>query len=759
MDPELSRTTSRAARGAGRAGSRHGRRSGHDAAPAISDEARRQDEAWAAFVASLDPGSPPPFGEQLAAFRRIYSDRSEADGPPLVWRPSAAQVSASNAGRFMSERGFRSWEELRSWSASERPAFWEAVLERLAIRFRKPPSRILDSSGGVRDPVWLPGASMCIVDSCFKADPASPAVISGREGERGARTTSRAELESLVNRVAAGLRATGHRAGDAIALYMPMTLECVAAYLGIIRAGCAAVSIADSFSPSELRRRMGIAGARTVVTAARHSRGGKVVRLLEQVREADPALVIVVPGPAEGSAVLRRGELAWGDLLAAGSGAPAGAARAPAAAESASQDAGAERSGPPSRADGLPPETDTSVPVAAFSALRDTGREEDDPYRTINVLFSSGTTGTPKAIPWTQLTPIKCAMDGHFHQDIRAGDVVTWPTNIGWMMGPWLVFASLINDAALALWEGAPQGEGFRDFVREAGVTMLGVIPSLVRAWRAGGRYERPGWDRLRTFSSTGEPSSREDYLWLMSLAGYRAPVIEYLGGTEIGGGHITGSVVQPASPATFTTPALGIDLVLLDRDGRPVAEGGSGEMFLVPPALGLSQRLLNADHEAVYYAGAPRGPAGETLRRHGDEMARLHGGFFRALGRADDTMNLGGVKVSSIEIEQTVERDGAVRECAAVAVRAGGEGAERLVLFVVPARSVDRGDLLAGLGNRIARELNPLFRIHDLVLVEALPRTASNKLMRRELRARYQRGPSDESTARGEPPGRVPAP
>jgi acetyl-CoA synthetase len=335
-----------------------------------------------------------------------------------------------------------------------------------------------------------------------------------------------------------------------------------------------------------------------------------------------------------------------------------------------------------------------------------------------------------------------------------------------------------MNRATIALYEGAPHGGGFRDFVADARVTMLGVIPSIVRAWRHGGLYENPGWDAVRTFSSTGEPSSQEDYLWLMSRAGYRAPVIEYLGGTEIGGGHITGSLVQPASPATFTTPALGIDLVILDEEGRPVAEGGSGELFLVPPAIGLSQHLLNADHGAIYDEGAPAGPGGAPLRRHGDRIARLHGGFYKAQGRVDDAMNLGGIKISSMEIERAAATHPAVSECAAVAVQPGGDGAERLVIFAVcpgtaapgpagagarprgtaqtrapdpdapeagaptgnPAhsRSPDPATLRAEIGTIIARDLNRLFRVHDLVIVDALPRTASHKVMRRELRERY---------------------
>jgi acetyl-CoA synthetase len=290
----------------------------------------------------------------------------------------------------------------------------------------------------------------------------------------------------------------------------------------------------------------------------------------------------------------------------------------------------------------------------------------------------------------------------------------------------------------MVLYEGLPGGLDFARFVEDTRVSMLGVVPSLVRSWRESDVCEKADWSRIEVFSSTGEPSNRHDSLWLTSLTGYRAPVIEYCGGTEIGGGYVTGGVLQPASPATFTTPALGLDLVILDDANNRVTLGEEGEVFLVPPSIGLSQSLLNRDHESVYHQGCPCGPKREALRRHGDQLAQLPGGFYRAQGRADDTMNLGGIKVSSLELERVVDHHPSVSESAAVAVQIDDEGAEQLVVFAVPVGDVERKNLLTELRKRIAGELNPLFKIHDLVLVDSLPRTASNKLMRRKLRARY---------------------
>ncbi len=208
--------------------------------------------------------------------------------------------------------------------------------------------------------------------------------------------------------------------------------------------------------------------------------------------------------------------------------------------------------------------------------------------------------------------------------------------------------------------------------------------------------------------------------------------MIEYCGGTEIAGAYITGVVVRPCRPATFNSPALGLDLVMLDEAGKPADQG---ELFLVPPSIGLSSELLNRDHFDVYYAGCPRGPRGETLRRHGDEMERLAGGYWRAHGRVDDTMNLGGIKVSSTEIERAICDIPGVQETAAVAESPPDGGPSRLVVYAVLRHPRDPQALRQEMQDVLRQRLNPLFRIHRAVVVDALPRTASNKILRRRLR------------------------
>jgi acetyl-CoA synthetase len=583
----------------------------------------------------------------------------------------------TNLTSAMRELGLSSFAELHAFSVSERERFWSFVLGRLGIVFRREPDRILDLSWGVREPVWLSGARLNIVESCFRAEPSSTAIVS--RGENGGlERTSYGELARDVRRFAAGLRRHGFAPGDAIALYLPLTPRCVVAYLGCIWAGCRVVSVAESFSTEELRRRLSIGEARAAVTVSRYRRGGSEHGLYARVREAFEGKAIVLD-----AGKLEEGDLAWEDLLG---------------------------------------DDESEAHVAS-------------PAEITNVLFSSGTTGTPKAIPWTHTTPLKCGMDAHFHHDVHPDDVVAWPTSIGWMMGPWLLYASLLNRATMALYDEIPTQAAFPRFVAEAKVTILGVVPSMVRAWRAGNAVREGDFASIRLFSSTGEASSAADYEWLMSRTDPPAPVIEYLGGTEIGGGHLTSTVLNPGAASHFTTPALGVDFVVLDENGRPVAEGETGELFLFPPALGMSQRLLNASHDEVYYEGCPRGPKGEVLRRHGDRIQVLPGGAYKAQGRADDAMNLGGIKVGALEIERVVNEHPAVLESAAIGQPPEEGGPEALVVHVVLREPIEPSRLEGELSRMLARRLNPLFRVGRVEVLDSLPRTASNKIVRRALR------------------------
>jgi acetyl-CoA synthetase len=641
-------------------------------------------EAWRAV--SRDVLSPAhPHAVHRLCWDDIFAAWTEAAGPRPAWIPTAEEASRTNIAKTCGRVYQPSYPHFFRWAADNREDFWRDTIEALGIRFRTKPERVLDAHGGPEHARWFPGASLNIAESCFSAPPDATAIVFQRESGK-LESITYAELNALSNRFANSLLSLNVRPGDAVAIAMPMTVEAVAAYLGIVKFGGVVVSIADSFAPDEIRTRLRIARAEVAVTQDVVVRAGKTLPMYAKLVEAGARACIVCAHSGSSLALkLRQEDREWSRFL---------------------------------------------VKMSSFSA------RPASPDAFTNILFSSGTTGDPKAIPWTHSTPVKCAMDGLYHQDIRPAEVVAWPTNLGWMMGPWLIYASLINRATIGLYYGAANTPEFCRFVAEAEVSMLGVVPSLVKAWRAHRMTERADWSALRAFSSTGEASNADDYLWLMARAGYK-PVVEYCGGTEIGGGYISQALTQPSSPATFSTPTLGLDVEILNESGQPAR---LGELFIIPPSVGLSQTLLNRDHHEVYYEGAPRGMKLDLLRRHGDEFEALPGGYFRAHGRADDTMNLGGIKVSSAEIERVVLAVEGVSDVAAIAVDPPGGGPSMLVLYMVakPGASLAPDKSKEAAQAVIAARLNPLFRVHEVRLADSLPRTASNKVMRRVLRAQY---------------------
>lgn len=623
-----------------------------------------------------------PFALHQLLYNTIFANWKDAVAP--AWFPTEEEIEKTNIATVMRELNLDSYHALHSWSVCHRADFWRLMIERLGIQFHRKFSELMDLSKGDEFPNWLVDARLNIVESCFNAPSDAIAIVFQLEGSTLSTMTYR-ELNVLVNRVANGFADAGFQPGDPIAVNVPMHAESVGIYLGIIKAGGVVISIADSFAPDEIQTRLRIAKAKGIFTQDYIRRAGKQLPLYSKVIDANAPKAIVLSRDGENPIELRQGDLTWEGFLS---------------------------------------DSDQFESV------------DCNPHDHTNILFSSGTTGEPKAIPWTQTTPIKCAVDAYLHHDIQHGDVLAWPTNLGWMMGPWLIYASLINRGTIALYDGAPTEREFGEFVRNAGVTMLGVVPSLVRAWKNTGCIKGLDWTAIKAFSSTGECSNSEDMLFLMSLAGYR-PIIEYCGGTEIGGGYITGTTVQPAAPSTFTTPALGLDIVICDEDGQPA---DNGEVFVTPPSIGLSTELLNNDHYEVYFDGTPRLPKMPPLRRHGDGVERLADGYYRIHGRVDDTMNLSGIKVSSAEIEAVLNSVSGIREVAAIAVSPPDGGPSQLVIYAVLLPGADTDSLHTSLQSAIREHLNPLFRIHDVVVVDTLPRTASNKIMRRILRGEQSR-------------------
>ncbi len=619
-------------------------------------------------------------------YQQNFAHWPTASGPPPVWLPSEEESCQANVTGLLKSAGISRWDELAPWAQTHPTEYWKQLIELLSIRFRRPPKSVIDLADSPQRSRWLVGARMNIVDSCLQHESAS---IVGVDESGQCQTMNRDQLRSAVLQFAGALRASGIGPGDAVALIMSLSVEATVAYLGTIAAGAMAVGIAESFANAEIERRVRLGNAKLIFVQHALLRQGKWLPVYERLKSASlPPMIILRrgthgdSGQATPPTTLRSEDCLWQDFMQRG--------------------------------------TPFAEPL------------ECSPEDGTTVLFSSGTTGDPKAIPWSHITPIQCVVDGFLYQDVRSSDVITWPTGMGWMMGPWLLFVGLIRGAKVVLFDGHGATSAFVRCIEKQRVTVLGVIPSLVAAWRRSKIWNDADWSRVRLFTTTGECSHPRDMLALMARAGYR-PVMEYCGGTELAGGYLGCSIVRPAALSYFNQIAPSVELVLRNDTAEASQRG---EAFLRGVSIGFSTRLLNGDHHRVYFAETPRDEQGQATRRHGDALELLANGYVRVLGRADDAMNLGGIKISAVELERVCNEHAQVIESAAVAVSDPDGGPGQLVIFVVSRiTGLDPVTLRAELQQLLRERLSPQFQIREVRIVEALPRTASNKVMRRLLR------------------------
>nr|XP_043634899.1 probable CoA ligase CCL12 isoform X2 [Erigeron canadensis] len=681
----------------------------------VISESKNPVEIWREITYTrklLKPSYPHSLHQTI--YNAVYANYDvSTQGPPLYWFPSQIDSRLSNLGRIMEAHGpkllgasyknpISSYKQFQKFSAQHPEVYWSIILEKLSIRFNQPPKCILDTSdkskhGGT----WLPGSVLNIAECCLmstsEADKKNEKVAIVWRDERfdhcDVNKLTLNELRQQVMLVANALK-TLFSEGDPIAIDMPMTVTAVILYLAIIYSGFVVVSIADSFAAKEIATRLRVSRSKAIFTQDYIVRGGRRFPLYSRVIEATECRAIVVPSIGENVDIqLRKQDISWNDFL---------------------------------------------------SSTKNFSRPDycSPVYQSIdtvtNILFSSGTTGDPKAIPWTQLSPMRCAADSWAHMDVQAGDIFCWPTNLGWVMGPILIYSCFLSGATLALYHGSPLGHGFGKFIQDARVTILGTVPSIVKTWKSARCMEGLDWTKIKAFGSTGEASNVDDDLWLSSRANYK-PVLECCGGTELASSYIQGNILQPQAFGAFSSASMATGLVIFDDHGVPYPDDQPcvGEVGLFPVYMGATDRLLNADHEKIYFQGMPI-YNGMQLRRHGDIIKRTVGGYYIVQGRADDTMNLGGIKTSSIEIERVCEQaDGSIMETAAVSVAPATGGPELLAIFVVLKKGFngDPEKLKTIFSKAIQRNLNPLFKVSFVKMVNEFPRTASNKLMRRVLR------------------------
>ncbi len=621
-------------------------------------------------------------------------------GQEIVWEPDPEVVSASNLRQFMDRHDVPDLQTLQARATSDVSWFWEAVIEDLGIEFYRDYDQIIDRSGGIERPAWCVGGKMNIVHNLldkWQGTPVEDRVALRWEGEAGGtHTMTYGELHRRVCRCANALRDLGLGKGDRVGLYMPMTPEIVIAFLAIVKIGGVLLPLFSGYGVGALVTRLQGANAKALFTADGFARRERPIQMKETADEAVeqcPSIehVIVHQRLGRDDTPMTSGrDHFWDEFMA-----------------------------------GHSPEARTT---------------RTDAEDVVMIIYTSGTTGPPKGTVHTHCGfPIKGAQDMFHPMDLKPGETMYWMSDMGWMMGPWLVFGTLTIGATMMLYDGAPDhpdpGRLWR-MVDDHDVTHLGVSPTLIRALKTHGDAPVKAADRstLRAIGSTGSPWDPESWRWCFNtVLNGEKPILNYSGGTEISGGILCGNFLQPLKPAAFSGPVPGMDADVVNSDGESV-RGEVGELVLREPWIGMTRGFWGDDdryHDAYW-------DRFEDVWVHGDFAAVDEDGLWYILGRSDDTINVAGKRLGPAEIEALLNAHEAVAESAAIGVPHDVKGSE-IVAFAVLEPNYNETDALRDeLMQVVVDEMGKPLKPREILFADALPKTRNAKVMRRVIQSAY---------------------
>ena len=615
---------------------------------------------------------------------------------PAAWSPTERHLDRSRLRRFANAHGLTSYDALLSWATDDLERFWRAVDRDLGLVWTAPYSAALDTSRGIPWTTWWTGGRMNYVGTALRSDRDQDrvAVIAEREDGRVDRRTY-GELRADVAHFGAGLRAIGVRKGDRVAVFLPMGIECVVAVLALGALDAIYTPIFSGYGAEAIAGRLRDCDASVVICADGFHRRGAIVAMKETAdlaADGAPTVKTVVVAERLGRAYPKRDrDVTWAEVVRRG-----------------------------------------SAPLVAWE---DTSAE--DPFM---IIYTSGTSGRPKgAVHVHGGFPVKAAQDMAHCFDVQNGDVVFWFTDLGWMMGPWLIAGGLMLGATIVLYDGTPD---FPDesrlwsMVERHAVTHLGISPTAIRGLMRAGEAPVRRHDRSSLFvlGSTGEPWNPESWWWYFRTVGEaRCPIINYSGGTEISGGILGCTTWTDIEPGSFRGPVPGMAADVVDERGHPV-RGAVGELVLRAPWPGMTRGFWKdrGRYLETYWSRLT------DVWVHGDWARVDDDGFWYIEGRSDDTLKIAGKRVGPAEVESAAVANPAVGEAAAIGVPDELKG-EAIVVFAVAKRGVIIDAALErSVSDTIAEQLGKPLRPKAVRFVAQLPKTRNGKVLRRLIRGAY---------------------
>jgi len=612
----------------------------------------------------------------------------------LLWEPSAALVERSRLTEFARwlerERGlsFAGYEELWRWSVDDLDGFWSAIWEFFDVRADGDPSPVLGSREmpGAR---WFPNTALNYAEHVFAGkDDAEVAILHASE-LRDLDQLTWGELRRQVAATAAGLRGLGVERGDRVVAYVPNIPEAIVAFLAAASIGAVWSSCSPDFGPASVVDRFAQIEPKVLFAVDGYRYGGKDFdrrEVVAQLQEAMPSLerTVVVPYlDQDPDLSALREAMTWDELQATGADAPLEFDRVP----------------------------------------------FDHP---LWVLYSSGTTGLPKAIVQGQggilLEHLKKL---NLHVDAHPGDRLFWFTTTGWMMWNFLV-SGLLTKAAIVLYDGNPGHPDMGtlwDLAERAGVTMFGTSAAYIGACMKAGVEPGSGRDlgALKAIGSTGSPLSPEGFDWIYEHVGEDTWLFSTSGGTDLCTAFVGGVATLPVYRGEIQARALGAAVEAWNEAGEPVV-GEVGELVVTEPMPSMPIHFWGDEdgsrYRESYFEMFP------GVWRHGDWLEVTERGTAVIYGRSDSTINRGGIRMGTSEIYRAVLSIEEIVDALVVDVpRPGTDG--WMPLFVVMRDGAELDEELPGeIARRVRERCSPRHVPDEVFEIDEVPRTLSGKVL-----------------------------
>jgi acetoacetyl-CoA synthetase len=633
--------------------------------------------------------------------------------PEKLWEPSTELVERSRLREYMrwleAERGltFATYDELWRWSVDDLEGFWSSIWEFFDVRADGAPKPVLGSRS-MPGAEWFAGTSLNYAEHVFVGKEDSETAILHASELRELSELSWGELRAQVAAVAAGLRELGVKRGDRVVAYMPNVPEAIVAFLASASIGAIWSSCSPDFGPASVVDRFAQIEPNVLFAVDGYRYGGKDFdrrETLASLQQAMPSLrrtVVLSYLDPEPDLSPLRDATRWEELLAAGEGAELSFERVP----------------------------------------------FDHP---LWVLYSSGTTGLPKAIVQSQggilLEHLKKL---HLHVDAHPGDRLFWFTTTGWMMWNFLV-SGLLTRAAIVLYDGNPGHPDMGvlwDLAERAGVTTFGTSASYIAACMKTGVEPGAGRDlsRLKALGSTGSPLSPEGFDWIYEHLGADTWLFSTSGGTDLCTAFVGGVALLPVYRGELQGRALGAAVEAWDEDGKALTDE-VGELVVTEPMPSMPVFFWGdpdgSRYRASYFEQYP------GVWRHGDWIEITSRGTAIIYGRSDSTINRSGVRMGTSEIYRAVLGLEQIVDALVVDVpRPGTEG--WMPLFVVLREGVTLDDeLRAEIARRVRAQCSPRHVPDEVFEIAEVPRTLSGKVLEVPVKRILMGTPAEQAASR----------